>query len=98
VSILALRILAVIEDHWSSPSTASAISIFTSCWLLADDLVAIVHSKRRALHDIIGGTVVVKEEPNKQPEPTSGLRSATAHQRMFGKKDDAMSTTSSFIR
>jgi uncharacterized RDD family membrane protein YckC len=74
-----MGVLAVIEDHWSAPSTASVISILTSCWLFADALVAIIHSKRRALHDLVGGTVVVKEEPNKQPEPMAGLRPAMAH-------------------
>ena len=71
--------LAMIEDHWAASSVATIISRLTSCWLTVDVLVAIFHPKRRAIHDIIAGTVVVKEEPNQSSEPTPGLRPGVAH-------------------
>lgn len=75
--------LGAFEDHWAKiemPTAASAIAILTTCWLFADDFVALIHSKRRAIHDILSGTVVVKEETNQQPEPMSGLPHIMAHQ------------------
>lgn len=52
----------VFEDHFATPDVADVILIGTSCWLFADNVVAIYHPKRRALHDIIGRTVVIVEE------------------------------------
>ncbi|OIR01857.1 RDD family protein [mine drainage metagenome] len=65
-----MGLLSVIEDHWCAPNSASVISILTSCWLLLDNLVMLIHPKRRAIHDLIGSTVVVMEGPNQSPEPT----------------------------
>ena len=75
--------LSVFEDHWGPahmPSLVSVVSTLTGVWMLADWLVALVHPKRRALHDLIGGTVVIKEEPNKRPESLTGLRPARENQ------------------
>jgi uncharacterized RDD family membrane protein YckC len=70
---IALGIVGVFEENWARlqmPSVAEIISYATSVWIVADMLVAVFHPKRRALHDLIAGTVTVKEEPNKAPEPT----------------------------
>lgn len=58
---------SVFEHHWGPshmPSLVSVVSTLTGVWMLADWLVALFHPKRRALHDLIGGTVVIKEGPN----------------------------------
>lgn len=57
---LLMGALGAFEDHFATPDVADAISIGTSCWVFVDNVVAIYHPKRRALHDIIAGTVVVK--------------------------------------
>jgi len=73
---IALGIIGAFEDNWAKvrmPQVAVAIGYATSVWFLSDMLVAVFHPKRRALHDLIAGTVVVRKEPNKAPEPTPGL-------------------------
>jgi uncharacterized RDD family membrane protein YckC len=79
---IALGILGAFEDHWAKaqmPDVAANLGYISMAWYLADLATAAFHPKRRGLHDLIAGTVVVREEPNQSPEPTSGLRPAVAH-------------------
>jgi uncharacterized RDD family membrane protein YckC len=42
-------------------ATYDVINTFSYCWIICDSATALFTSKRRSLHDLIGGTVVVRE-------------------------------------
>jgi uncharacterized RDD family membrane protein YckC len=79
---IVMGIASAVEHHWARdhlPALATVLSVLSTSWSVADDVVALCHPKKRALHDLIAGTVVVREEPNQMPVPMSGLRPAMAH-------------------
>lgn len=67
--------LTAFSLHWlndAMPSVAASISTAETVWWFADILVLLLNSRRRAIHDFIGGTVVRKEEFNQSIEATRG--------------------------
>jgi uncharacterized RDD family membrane protein YckC len=89
---LAVGTIGVLEGNWAKlqmPAVAVAMGYAVSAWILADMAIAVFHPKRRALHDLLAGTVVVKEKPNKAPEPTT--RSVTP--RAFVPRSECNSRT-----
>jgi uncharacterized RDD family membrane protein YckC len=62
ISILAGAARAIFGQRMPAPIAGllGLLTLATCAALLADPLVAIVHPRRRALHDLIAGTVVIR--------------------------------------
>ena len=47
-----------------APSWFKPVQIFQQIWIWSEFIVLLTNRKRRAIHDFIAGTVVVREGPN----------------------------------
>jgi len=84
VPTFVLAVMRGVGDHWASfavPPLAAVLTGAAMCWTFADLFACVATKKRRALHDFIAGTVVVKEEPNQTLDPTRVLVTGRADAR-----------------
>ena len=51
-----------------APSWFKSVQIFQQIWIWSEFIVLLTNRKRRALHDFVAGTVVVREGPNHTSE------------------------------
>jgi uncharacterized RDD family membrane protein YckC len=73
IPTMVLGVVGAAETHWASldrPHIAAVLSGVVACGTGADMITCLLNQKRRALHDFIGSTVVVTEEPIHAPAPT----------------------------
>lgn len=65
--------------YWES-SVNWAIGFFSMGWVFLEFVTMLANSRRRALHDFIGGTVVVNPPFIQSSEQDSGRQQATRHE------------------
>ncbi len=54
-----------------APAWFKPIQIFQQIWIWSEFIVLLTNRKRRAIHDFIAGTIVVRERPNQAMERTA---------------------------
>jgi uncharacterized RDD family membrane protein YckC len=59
-----------------APAWFKPLQITQQIWMWSEFIVLLTNRKRRALHDFIAGTVVVRERPNQALQPTAGRSDA----------------------
>jgi uncharacterized RDD family membrane protein YckC len=70
------RSLAIVER---APSWYGAISIAMNVWIWSEFIVMLTNKKRRAIHDFIAGTVVIRKSvPNKSSQQDVSEAAASA--------------------
>ncbi len=61
--------MKLLEEHW--PAWYSSCEFFSQVWIWSEVVVLLFNKRKRAIHDFIAGTVVVKKEFVEQ-SPTRG--------------------------